>query len=124
VFSLKRSNDSCILFPKIDNGIQYAQLSVSGIRDGRAHDQSQNQLFKLLHRGYTGVYANGDGDKGACECPFPFYQTSVNNPLEAQKMSQAVTRKTIGTSCCPVAGIPAPEESKEIHELTDELNLT
>jgi hypothetical protein len=35
-----------------------------------------------------------------------------------------VTRPTIGVSCCPVAGIPAPrEEEEDIKELADELNL-
>ncbi|KAJ1453204.1 amidase [Pelagophyceae sp. CCMP2097] len=90
------------------NGVNYAQLSVRAIRDARFHDQSQNHIFKLMHRGYTGVYASGDGDKGIAECPFDFYKTWVNDPAAAQKMAQAVTRPTIGTGFCPVAGIPEP----------------
>jgi len=70
------------------------------------------------------VYANGDGDKGEAECPFEFYKTWVNDPLEAQRMAEKVTRNTIGVSCCPVAGIPQPkEEEEEELELTNELNL-
>jgi amidase len=39
-------------------------------------------------------------------------------------MAERVTRSTIGVRCCPVAGIPPPEEhEQDIEELTHELNL-
>lgn len=89
-----------------ENSYQYAQLSVSEIRDARANWQSQNHLYKLLHRGYTGTINSKEDRYGEPKCQFEFYENWVKDPEGTQKKIEALTRSLPGVKYAPIDGIP------------------
>ncbi len=87
-------------------GLQYAQLSVSAIRDARTNDQAQNHLFKLLHRGSRATLAAHGHARGIAECPFDFYREWVDDPAGTARRVEGLTRGAATSAQRPVGGLP------------------
>ena len=82
------------------------QLSKSLIRDARKNGQSENHLFKLVHRGYTGMINSGEGDRGVAACPYEFYNKWIADPEGTREMVEGFTRKPSEPRKAPIEGFP------------------
>ena len=90
-------------------GVQYAALSRSSlIRDFRKNGQSENHLFKLLHRGYTGLINSREGDHRPRRLPLRSFYSGVDQGPRRRcaRSVESFTRETVGTDEAPIDGIP------------------
>src|SRR5260370_8739699 len=86
--------------------MQYAALTKILFRDVRRNGQWQNLLYKLVHRGYTGMINSGESARGLAACPYDFYSNGIADPEGTREMVEPMTRPTAGTDEGPIDGTP------------------
>ncbi len=86
--------------------MQYAEFSIPSIRDMRKTWQAENHLYKLAHRGYSGMIQSGDSIFGTDELPFQIYKDWASDPAKMRKQMDSLTRVYPGVESCPILGIP------------------